>query len=122
MIKFAEMSPWYGTNAVFMAALINKKYSLPHSVIDTLVDHFYSFVEDERELPLVWHRCFLIFVQRYKNDFSPDQRDRLEKHLLKIHWHSGIGPEAKRELQSVVPKSLFRPAAANKNSNAMDMS
>lgn len=124
LIKLAEMSPWYGTTAIFMASLINKKYSLPHSVIDTLVDHFYSFVEDERELPLVWHRCFLIFVQRYKNDFSIDQRDKLEKHLLKIHFHSGIGPECKRELQSVVPKGLFKPTGSNNpgKNNAMDLS
>jgi len=101
LIKFCEMSPWFGTNSIFMATLINKKYSLPYSVINYLVEHFYSFIEDRRELPLVWHRCLLVFVQRYKKDLSVDQRDKMT-HLLKIHYHEGIGPECKRELNSVV--------------------
>ena len=32
LIRFCEMPSWVGTNAIFMAALINKKYSLPYSV------------------------------------------------------------------------------------------
>ena len=32
LIKFCEMSPWFGTTSIFMATLIGKKYSLPYSV------------------------------------------------------------------------------------------
>ena len=70
-------------------------------MINYLVEHFHAFVEDGRELPLVWHRCFLIFIQRYKNDLTFEQREKLT-HVLKIHWHDGIGPECRRELNSVV--------------------
>ncbi|CAD7957084.1 unnamed protein product [Amoebophrya sp. A120] len=101
LVRLAEFSPWYGTTAMFMAVLINKKYSLPYSVIDKLVDHFYSFLADERELPLVWHRCLLIFVQRYKGELNGEQRLKL-KQLLKVHCHEkGIGQEVKRELLAI---------------------
>ena len=56
LIKLCELQPWYGTTSIFMAALINKKYSLPYSVIGRLVEHFAGFTEDERCMPLVWHR------------------------------------------------------------------
>ena len=36
--------------------LLNKKYSLPYVVIDALVAHFLSFVDDERELPVLWQQ------------------------------------------------------------------
>ena len=37
---------------------------MPRRVVDTLVAHFHSFVNDERELPVLWHQCLLTFVQR----------------------------------------------------------
>jgi len=101
LVRLARQSPWYGTTSVFMTALINKKYSLPHSVIGVLVDHFCSFEQDERTLPVVWHRCLLTFVQRSKLDFVPEHRQKLKK-LLHIHFHEGIGAEVRRELFSSV--------------------
>lgn len=41
---------------MFMTVLLNKKYSLPYVVLDSLVDYFMSFEEDERELPVLWHQ------------------------------------------------------------------
>eukprot|EP00397_Hematodinium_sp_SG-2012_P046084 GEMP01051956.1.p1 GENE.GEMP01051956.1~~GEMP01051956.1.p1 ORF type:complete len:297 (+),score=36.44 GEMP01051956.1:354-1244(+) len=101
LVRLANLEPWYGTTSIFMTALINKKYSLPHSVIAVLNDHFCSFEYDERMLPVVWHRCLLAFVQRYKHDIKPEQRLRL-KELLRIHFHEGIGAEIRRELFSTV--------------------
>jgi len=101
IVRLATMKPWFGTTSIFMTALINKKYSLPHSVIGVLTDHFCSFEHDERTLPVVWHRCLLTFVQRYKNDIKPLQRNRL-KELLRNHCHEGMGPEIRRELFSTV--------------------
>lgn len=106
LVKLAQMTPWYGTTAMFIATLVNKKYSLPVSVIGALCDHFYSFVADERELPLVWHRALLVFVQRYKTEFSQEQRLRFRS-LLKVHRHEGVSAEVKRELLSTGP---FRSA------------
>lgn len=99
LIKLCEMNPWFGTTSIFMTTLISKSYSLPYSVINHLVEHFYSFLEDERELPLVWHRCMLVFVQRYKGDLSGQQNEKMLR-LLKTHCHTGIGKECRRELSS----------------------
>ena len=45
-----------GATSLFMTVLLNKKYSLPYVVIDALVAHFLSFVDDERELPVLWQQ------------------------------------------------------------------
>ena len=45
--------------------LLDKKYSLPYRVVDALVAHFYRFAADPRDLPVLWHQCLLVFVQRW---------------------------------------------------------
>mmetsp|Transcript_50953 Transcript_50953/g.111626 ORF Transcript_50953/g.111626 Transcript_50953/m.111626 type:complete len:445 (+) Transcript_50953:124-1458(+) len=103
LIKLSRMNPWFGTTAMLMATLINKKHSLPYGVLTPLVDHFVAFLSDDRELPVVWHRAVLSMVQRYKLDLSEDHRNSL-KILLRKHVHPGITPEIRRE--------LFAPAMA----------
>lgn len=49
----------------FLLQMLNKKYALPHRVIDALVDHFCKFEGEERALPVIWHQSLLTFVQRY---------------------------------------------------------
>eukprot|EP00927_Polykrikos_kofoidii_P022724 TRINITY_DN21134_c0_g1_i1.p1 TRINITY_DN21134_c0_g1~~TRINITY_DN21134_c0_g1_i1.p1 ORF type:complete len:446 (-),score=92.11 TRINITY_DN21134_c0_g1_i1:421-1758(-) len=125
LVRLCEMTPWYGTTAVFIASLVNKKYALPIRVIEGLVSHFCAFahsaqlqpVEGE-SLPLVWHRALLVFVQRYKFDLNEDQLRRI-KELLKVHYHESIGPEVRREL--LAPKPGEAPTAAGQ-SDAMDLS
>merc|ERR1719335_1537992 len=56
MMKLCQQEPWYGPTSVILSAFINKKYALPRKALDTLVLHFYSFVKDDRELPVVWHQ------------------------------------------------------------------
>jgi Bystin len=49
-------------------------YSL--QVIGALINHFMRFVGETRELPVLWHRSLLVFVQRYKKDISQADRER----------------------------------------------
>ncbi len=51
----------------------------------------------DRPPPVIWHRCFLAFAERYKNDITEDQRESLLD-LLLSHGHSAMGPEIRREL------------------------
>eukprot|EP00438_Fugacium_kawagutii_P021333 Skav215884 [mRNA] locus=scaffold956:76879:95268:- [translate_table: standard] len=97
IVRLSTMTPWYGTTAILLAAMLNKKYGLPMKVIEILVAHFCAFATEEQVLPLVWHRALLIFVQRYKFDLSPDQKRRI-KELLRVHHHEAVAPEIKREL------------------------
>nr|XP_020652403.1 bystin [Pogona vitticeps] len=96
MLKIAEME-YSGANSIFLRLLIDKKYALPFRVVDALVFHFLSFRADQRTLPVLWHQCFLTFVQRYKEDLSSEQKEALLE-LLKCHSHAQISPEIRREL------------------------
>jgi essential nuclear protein 1 len=61
-----------------MKTLLDKKYSLPYRVIDSLTTYFVNFQSDARALPVIWHQNLLMFVQRYKNDLSPTQKNALK--------------------------------------------
>lgn len=104
---------------VFIRVLIEKKYALPYQTIDELVFYFMRFrrVEAQEEmdvegsqklgelppLPVVWHKAFLSFAQRYKNDITDDQRDFLLE-TVRQRFHHLIGPEIRRELLAGVPR------------------
>lgn len=109
--RLCVMTPWYGTTSVLLAAMLNKKYSLPVSVIECLVSHFCSFAAESKELPLVWHRALLVFAQRYKFDLSADQRRRM-KELLRVHFHDAVGLEVRRELAAKPEDSAGNSSAA----------
>ncbi|KFO82687.1 Bystin, partial [Cuculus canorus] len=96
MLKIAEMQ-YSGANSIFLRLLIDKKYALPFRVVDALVFHFLAFRTDQRDLPVLWHQCFLAFAQRYKEDLSSEQKEALLE-LLKFHSHPQISPEIRREL------------------------
>ncbi|CAK4083631.1 unnamed protein product [Aphanomyces euteiches] len=96
LMKLAEM-PYSGANSVFIKILLNKKYSLPTRVIDALATHFEGFIDDTREMPVLWHQALLAFVERYKNDISKEHRERF-KVLFKTHVHHQMTPLARREL------------------------
>jgi essential nuclear protein 1 len=97
IMKLCQQEPWYGPTSVILSAFINKKYALPRKALDTLVNHFHSFVKDDRELPVVWHQCLLCFAQRYKLELEPTHKNKL-KLLLRQHLHKHMGPEIRREL------------------------
>lgn len=47
-----------------MKLLMDKKYALPYRVLDSVVAHFVRFIDDDRDLPVIWHQSLLTFVQR----------------------------------------------------------
>ncbi|BBN11225.1 essential nuclear protein 1 [Marchantia polymorpha subsp. ruderalis] len=96
LMKIAEME-YCGTNSYFMKLLMDKKYALPYRVLDAMVAHFAQFTDDERELPVIWHQCLLTFVQRYKNELSEEDKEKLKK-LMRAHKHYLVTPEIQREL------------------------
>lgn len=95
-----------GAANIFIRVLLEKKYALPYKAVDALVFHFLRFrgskeeqalASDEKKLPVLWHQSLLIFVQRYKNDITEDQREALLD-LILVRGHREIGPEVRREL------------------------
>lgn len=91
---------------VFIRVLIEKRYALPYQTLDDLVFYFMKFrlnsqerPTDDQDLPVVWHKAFLAFAQRYKNDITEDQKDFLLE-TLRQRFHHAIGPEIRRELVS----------------------
>jgi len=94
--KLAQME-YSGASSIFIKTLLNKKYSLPAPVIGSLVRHFAGFINDDREMPVLWHQSLLVFVQRYKNEVQDEARNSLRL-AMKKHFHPKITPEIRREL------------------------
>lgn len=95
--KLAQLE-YSGAASIFIKTLLNKKYSLPAPVIGSLVRHFASFTNDTTTvLPVLWHQCLLVFVQRYKNEVQDEAREALRL-VMKQHSHHKITPEIRREL------------------------
>ncbi|RCK65642.1 Essential nuclear protein 1 [Candida viswanathii] len=100
---------------VFIRVLIEKKYALPYQTLDELVFYFMRFrnaaqehmeldnAKEAPQLPVVWHKAFLAFAQRYKNDITDDQRDFLLE-TVRQRFHHSIGPEIRRELLAGKPR------------------
>ncbi|EDO19309.1 hypothetical protein Kpol_1036p54 [Vanderwaltozyma polyspora DSM 70294] len=98
--------PFSPATTVFIRILLDKKYALPYQTVDECVYYFMRFrILDDgsngddatRVLPVVWHKAFLTFAQRYKNDITEDQRDFLLE-TIRQRGHKDIGPEIRREL------------------------
>lgn len=91
--------PYFGATQYFIMVLLNKKFSLPYKVIDAVYDYFMNFLEDDRKFPAMWHQTLLVFVQRYKNDLTSDQKAGLQR-LTHEKKHTVISQEINRELFS----------------------
>ncbi|KAJ2381562.1 snoRNA-binding rRNA-processing protein [Coemansia sp. RSA 2611] len=96
LFQLAEME-YSGPTSLFIRVLLDKKYALPYKVVDSLVFHFLRFKQDKRQLPVLWHQSLLVFVQRYKADLTPEQKEALLS-LLKAQYHPGISEEIRREI------------------------
>jgi len=103
-----------GTTSFFMRVLLDKKYALPFSVVDALVDHFLRFSTEERDLPVVWHQTLLTFVQRYKAVMDKESKKLLFK-LVTIKSHYLITPEIRRELAHGKSRGEADPMDADNN-------
>ena len=121
LLKLCEME-YSGPHSLFLRVLLDKKYALPYRVVDGLVFHFIRLAKSakrplnprERALPVLWHQALLVFVQRYKTDIAPDQKEALLAVLRggtdgedemgrqkNPAYHPSITPEIRRELASV---------------------
>lgn len=97
LLKLSQL-PYSGCTTLFMRTLVDKKYSLPSRVVNTLVEYFFSFKSDPRVMPVIWHQNLLCFVQRYKFAMTSKQRGQLKK-LLRHQKHPQMTPEVHREMQ-----------------------
>jgi essential nuclear protein 1 len=91
--------PYCGTTSFFLRVLLDKRYALPYAVVDSLVDHFCAFSDDERQMPVVWHQSLLCFAQRYKEELSAKDVGRLRQLCDRQH-HYAVTPEVLRELDA----------------------
>lgn len=102
LLKIAEMD-YSGASGIFMRVLLDKKYALPFRVLESLVIHFSRFQDVTIRMPTLWHQSLLVFVQRYKEDMTIEQKEAIRK-LIRIQIHDSIGPEVRRELTSPEPR------------------
>lgn len=116
--KLAQMKEYNGAASIFIRTLLNKKYALPVPVIASLVRHFASFIDDERDLPVLWHQALLTFCQRYKNEIQDKARESLRL-VMKVHFHHKITPEIRRELFGASAWKEERTAASTQGSSKM---
>lgn len=96
LLKISTL-PYSGPNSIFVKTIIEKKYALPYRVIDAMVTHFVNFRDEDRLLPVLWHQSLLSFVQRYKEELTPEQKQEI-KVLIREKNHPKISPEITREL------------------------
>ncbi|AJP88324.1 Enp1p [Saccharomyces cerevisiae YJM1400] len=113
--------PFSPPTTVFIKILLDKKYALPYQTVDDCVYYFMRFrILDDgsngedatRVLPVIWHKAFLTFAQRYKNDITQDQRDFLLE-TVRQRGHKDIGPEIRRELLAGASREFVDPQGAN---------
>ncbi|KAH3903408.1 probable Essential nuclear protein 1 [Saccharomycodes ludwigii] len=105
-LSWLVQQPFSPAATVFIRVLLEKKYALPYQTVDDCVFYFMkfrNFVDGQQVqgsvqvLPVVWHKAFLAFAQRYKNDITEDQRDFLIE-TVRQRNHKDISPEIRREL------------------------
>ncbi|KAI5813093.1 Bystin-domain-containing protein [Pyronema omphalodes] len=118
LLHLCEMH-YTGPTSVFIKVLIDKKYALPYKAVDALVFHFLRFKSDPKDLPLLWHKSFLCFAERYKNDITEDQRDALLD-LLQVKGHHLMAAEIRRQLIAGRERGAQAPQAADDDDIMMD--
>ncbi|KAJ1679915.1 snoRNA-binding rRNA-processing protein [Spiromyces aspiralis] len=96
-LSYLAQMDYTGPTSLFIRILLDKKYALPYKVVDALVFHFIRFKTYETRLPVLWHQSFLVFVQRYKADLTPEQKEALMS-VIRVQSHPSITEEIRREL------------------------
>jgi|UniRef100_A0A7S4FIF0 essential nuclear protein 1 len=106
MAKMALM-PYSGATSLFLRVFFDKRYQLPLGCIDAIVQHFGSQLQHNPsstyQLPVLWHQCLLTFLQRYKNELTPDQIYLINK-VINKHNHYLISSEIRRELMPIMQR------------------
>ncbi|PRP74455.1 hypothetical protein PROFUN_06584 [Planoprotostelium fungivorum] len=116
LLKLAEMD-YSPALAMFIGTLLQKKYALPYRVVDAVVNHFLAVTNSNELMPVLWHRAFLTFIQRYRSDLLPEQKQAIHK-LIKAQPHEFFTFEVRRELANSVNRGEAPTAAT---STAMDI-
>lgn len=98
LIKLCEL-PFSVPTTLMIKTLVQKKYALPRTVLDVVIDYFASAVHSEQEYPVIWHQALLGLVQKYKGSMSLEQKDRIEA-LIRKKGHHMIAHEVRRELRA----------------------
>ncbi|KAG8891321.1 snoRNA-binding rRNA-processing protein, partial [Tulasnella sp. 403] len=113
VLRLASMD-YSGPVSLFIRVLLDKKYALPYKVVDGMVFHFIRIANTFKgsrtlgyELPVLWHQSLLVFVQRYGNDLTPEQKDALLD-VVKARPHASIGPEIRRHIVNSVERGAPR--------------
>jgi len=91
-----EMDYKIGTG-FFIKVLLSKKFALPTRAMLAVHEFFISFIEEENDLPVMWHQSLLIFVEFYKKSLTDDQVKSIKK-LCKRKTHPSITTEIRKEL------------------------
>ena len=81
----------------FMKILLMKKYAFPIFVKEELCKFFLSYENFKEKLPVMFHQVLLIFVQFYKLDLTPDEKNKL-KIFNEKKGHYAIQNEINKEL------------------------
>jgi essential nuclear protein 1 len=112
LLQMSKILPFNPYNVLLMKVLIDKKYALPIAVIEGLLAYFYETANSDeglvdtlnprtqkttQSLPLLWHKCLLHFVERYKSAFS-DEMIAVTRAILKQRPHHALTDEIRREL------------------------
>ena len=63
-------------------------------------------------MPVVWHQCMLCFVQRYKDEVRPEDKEAIRK-LCSAQHHYQVSPEIVRELDHGKGRGKAGAAAAS---------
>jgi essential nuclear protein 1 len=96
----SDMNEWSPAISIFISSLVGKKYALPMTVVEKVVEWFSSFKKYGADLPIIWQVGLLLFVQTYKSELDQSMR-RSIKELLEMKGHRDIAVEVNRELETV---------------------
>lgn len=85
IIKISQL-PISSPVSYVLTGMIYKRYTLPSLAIDALLKYFSKFESEDEEselMPLSLNSCIHAFVQLYKRELRPEQREQLIQ-LLKV--------------------------------------
>ncbi|KAF8578683.1 Bystin-domain-containing protein [Ramaria rubella] len=106
-----------GPRSIFIRTILDKKYTLPYKVLDSVWQHFVStsatykgkvHLGESECLPVLWHQSLLVFCERYAVSLSSEQRGKLLD-VVKDTYHTQIGPEIRQQLLAADTKPQVAP-------------
>ncbi len=97
MLKLMDLPPSTPTTH-YLAALLNKHYTLPRRVLTRLTEYLLAFKETEAELSVSWQLLFLTLAKQYSQSLDEMGRAALAD-LARVKNHKLITPEILKHLQ-----------------------